>query len=212
MLHKVWKWLHLRKRSHNRILPARLCSEGRCSPTQRLVSWSNPVVPKVWVETQTKVEKGQKMSRAEAGQTAAEYFQRYFCFSVSVCIGTWAKGRWLTLKMNLATCYQKSSIKLLFFHTFFEVWVGLPDNLKFFQGLLFFKLIRWATFTLSTSFHVWASQAKLNMYEIEPKQNDTTVLEYFTFHYTTFKDGTSLHIILFIYIGYSWFLNVKCNQ
>jgi len=50
------------------------------------------------------------------------------------------------------------------------------------------------------------------MYEIETKQNDTTVLEYFTFYQTTFKDGTNLDIILFIYIVYSWFLNVKCNQ
>jgi len=111
--------VHLRKRSHNRILPARLCTKGRCIPIQQLVSWSSPVVPKVWVETQTKVEKSQKMGRAEASQAGAEYFQRYFCFSVSVCVGTWAKGRWLKLKMNLATCYQKSSIKLLFFHTFF---------------------------------------------------------------------------------------------
>jgi len=77
--------VHLRKRSQNRILPARLCTKGRCSPTQRLVSWSRPVVPKVLVETQTKVEKSQKMGRAEASQAGAEYFQRYFCFSVSVC-------------------------------------------------------------------------------------------------------------------------------
>jgi len=39
------------------------------------------------VKTQTKVEKGQKMGRADASPTGAEYFQRYFCFSVSVCIG-----------------------------------------------------------------------------------------------------------------------------
>ena len=40
------------------------------------------VVPKVWVETQTKVGMGQHMGRAEAG---AVYFQRYHCLSVSVC-------------------------------------------------------------------------------------------------------------------------------
>jgi len=85
--------VHLRKRSHNRILPARLCTEGSRSTTQRLVSWSSPVVHKVWVETQTKVEK--VLGLAEASQAGAKYFQRYFCFSVSVCIGTWAKGRWL---------------------------------------------------------------------------------------------------------------------
>jgi len=81
--------VHLRKRNHNRILPARLCTKGRCSNTQRLVSWSSPEVPKVWVETQKKVEKGQKIGRAEASQAGAEYFQRYFCFSVSVCMDTW---------------------------------------------------------------------------------------------------------------------------
>jgi len=30
-----------------------------------LVSWSSPVVPKVWVETRTRVAKGQKMGRAQ---------------------------------------------------------------------------------------------------------------------------------------------------
>jgi len=33
-----------------------------------------PVVPKVWVATQAKVTKGQKMGRAEAIQTWAIYF------------------------------------------------------------------------------------------------------------------------------------------
>ena len=37
------------------------------SLTQRLVSWSSPVVSKVWIKTQ-RVEKGQKMGRAEAIQ------------------------------------------------------------------------------------------------------------------------------------------------
>jgi len=42
------------------------------------------VVPKVWVETQTKLDKGQKMGHAQASQTGAVCFQRYVCFSVSV--------------------------------------------------------------------------------------------------------------------------------
>jgi len=36
---------------------------------------------------------GSKMRRVEASQTGAVYFQRYFCFSVSVCsICTCEKG------------------------------------------------------------------------------------------------------------------------
>jgi len=47
-----------------------------------------------------------------------------------------------------------------------------------------------AYFTLLTSFDVWASQAaKLTMYETEKVNktyyDDTTVLESFTFYYTT---------------------------
>jgi len=34
-----------------------------------------------------------------------------------------------------------------------------------------FRLTPMAAFTLSTSFHIWASQAKLTTYEIETKQN-----------------------------------------
>jgi len=30
--------------------------------------------------------------------------------------------------MNLATCYEKSSIQSLFFHTFFEVWFARSSN------------------------------------------------------------------------------------
>jgi len=37
------------------------------------------VVPKVWVATQTRVAKGQKMGRTEAIQTWAVYFHRYHC-------------------------------------------------------------------------------------------------------------------------------------
>jgi len=30
--------------------------------------------------------------------------------------------------------------------------------------------------------------------------DDTAILDYFTFYYTTVQDGTNLHIVLFIYI------------
>jgi len=125
--------VHLEKRSGNSLSP-RLCTNVkkycRRNLTQLLFScWSSPVVSRVWVETQTKVKKGQKMGRAEASLTGAAYVQRYVYFSVSVCsIGTWGKGRWLTLKMNLATCCQKLSIQSLVFHTFPEVWVARSWN------------------------------------------------------------------------------------
>jgi len=51
------------------------------------------VVPKVWVETQTKVDNGQNMGHAQASQTGFVCFQRFVCFSVSVCArGSWEKG------------------------------------------------------------------------------------------------------------------------
>jgi len=54
------------------------------------------VITKVWVETQTKVAKGQQKGRAVAGVV---YFQRYHCLSVSVCSAhTWEKSWLLTLK------------------------------------------------------------------------------------------------------------------
>jgi len=65
----------------------RVRNNFRHSLTQRLVRWCSTVVPKVCVETQTKVAKGQKMGRAEAGVV---YFQRYHCLSVCVCsVDTW---------------------------------------------------------------------------------------------------------------------------
>jgi len=45
----------------------------RCSLTQRLVRWCNPLVPKILVKTQTKMEKGQQMGRAEAIQTSCVF-------------------------------------------------------------------------------------------------------------------------------------------
>jgi len=99
------------KRSHNHLSP-RLCSKMRnaCrrSITQRLVSWSSPVVPKVWVETRTRVAKGQKMGRAEVIQTGVVCFRRYHCLSVC-SLGTWEKSRLLTLRTNLATYCQNHS-------------------------------------------------------------------------------------------------------
>jgi len=50
--------------------------------TQRLVSLSSPVVPKVWVETQTRTANGQKTGRAEAIQAGVVYIQRYHYLSV----------------------------------------------------------------------------------------------------------------------------------
>ena len=92
--------------------------------TQRFVSWSIPVVPRVWIKTQRRVEKGQKMGLARAIQTCDVYFQRYHCLSVSACsVGTWEKSRLLTLQTNLAACCQKSLIQSLFYHTLFEAWV-----------------------------------------------------------------------------------------
>jgi len=79
--------VYLRKRSPNRLLP-RHCNKLRNKPTcrhsstQRLVSWSSPVVPKVWTKTQRRVEKGQKIGRAEAIETAVVDFQCYLCLSV----------------------------------------------------------------------------------------------------------------------------------
>ena len=123
--------VYLRKRSHNRlILSARLCNKLRNRPTcrrsltQRLVSWSSPVVPKVCIKTQRTVEEGNKLGLAEAIQTCDVFFQRYHCLSVSACcVGPWEKSRLLTLETNVPTCCRKSSIPSLFFHTLFEAWV-----------------------------------------------------------------------------------------
>jgi len=56
-----------------------------------------------------------------------------------------------------------------------------------------------ATFILSTSFHVWASQVKLTRYEIETKQNilwrrNRSWIIYFLRH--NCLDGTNLRILL----------------
>jgi len=91
---------------------------------QRLVSWSGPVVSKVWIKTQRTV-KGQKMGRAEAIQIGVINFQLYHCLSVSVCsVDTWEKSRLLTLKANLATCCQNHPHLQYLFHSFFEAWVA----------------------------------------------------------------------------------------
>jgi len=60
--------------------------------TQRLVSWYNPVVPKVCIETRTWVAKGLKMGRTEVIQTGVVCFQSYQCLYVCGW-GTWEKSR-----------------------------------------------------------------------------------------------------------------------
>jgi len=81
--------------------------------TQRFFSWSSPVVPKVWVETQTKVEKGQKMGGAKARNWSCVFSTLCLLFSVRLWHRHMRK-RWLTWKMILATCYQKSPMKSFF--------------------------------------------------------------------------------------------------
>jgi len=77
------------------------------------------------VKTQRRVEKGQKMGRAEVIQTGFVDFQRYHCLSAFVCqVHTQGKSRMVTLKTNLATYCQKSSAQLVFFHTLFEARVA----------------------------------------------------------------------------------------
>jgi len=67
-------------------------------------TFSVTVAPKVWVVTQTRFTKGQKMGHTEVIQTLGVSFQLYHCLPVSVCsVGTWEKSRSLTMKTNLAT-------------------------------------------------------------------------------------------------------------
>jgi len=123
-LRKVWKRLCICEKEatidfyHGSAICNKLRNRPTCrrSLTQRLFSWSSPVVSKVWIKTKERVDKGQKIGRAEAIQTGVIHFQLYHCFSVSVCsVDTWEKSRLLTLKTNLATCCQKSSTLTVFF-------------------------------------------------------------------------------------------------
>ena len=68
--------------------------------TQRLVSWYNPVVPKVCIETRTWVAKGLKMGRTEVIQTGVVCFQSYQCLYVCGW-GTWEKSRLVTLRLTV---------------------------------------------------------------------------------------------------------------
>ena len=92
--------VYLRKQSHYR-LSLRFCTKAYfSSPLKaRFVSWSSPAVPELWVESQTRVEKGRKMGRTEAIQIGVVYklyFERCHCLSVSVySVVTWEKSRWL---------------------------------------------------------------------------------------------------------------------
>ena len=128
-LRKVWKRLRYCENAatidfyHGSAICNKLRNRPPCrrSLTQRLVSWSRPEVSKVWIKTQGKVEKGQKIGRATAIQTGVTNFQLHHYLSVSVCSrDTWEKSRLLTLKTNLATCCQKSSTLPMLFS--YVVW------------------------------------------------------------------------------------------
>ena len=85
-LYKMWKWLSICGNeatidSHHGSEANNTCPR---SLTQRLASWSSPVAPKVWVETEITAAKCQKMGHAEVIQTGVVYFQRYRCLSLSV--------------------------------------------------------------------------------------------------------------------------------
>jgi len=111
---------------HGSAICIKLRNRATCrrSLTQWLVSWSSPVVSKVWIKTQGKV-KGQKIGRAAVIQTGVTNFQLYHCLSVSVCSrSTWEKSRFPTLKANLATCCKNHPHFQYFFHTLFEAWVA----------------------------------------------------------------------------------------
>ena len=87
-----------------------------CSLTQRLVRWSCPVVHKAWVETHTRVAKGQKMGRTEAIQTGVVYFQHYHWLTVSVSsVQTWEKSWLLTSKTTLQLTAKSHSCNHNFF-------------------------------------------------------------------------------------------------
>jgi len=91
--------------------------------TYRLVGWSSPVAPKVWIKTHIPRE-GSKNGSRRGDLTGVVDFQRYHCLSASVCsVDTWEKSILLTLKTNLATCCQKSSTQSVFFNTLFDAWV-----------------------------------------------------------------------------------------
>ena len=110
----LWKRRH-KQLSHGSAVKFR--NTCRRSLTQRLVSWSSPVVPKVWVETRTRVAKGQKMGRAQVIQTGFVCFQRHHCLSVC-SLDTWEKSRLLTLRTKLATYCQNHSHNHYFFIRF----------------------------------------------------------------------------------------------
>ena len=102
----------------------RLCKKLRNRPTcrrsltQRLVNWSTQWFS-IWIKTQRRVGRGQKMGRAEAIQPGVTDFQRYH--GLSACsVDTWEKSRLLRLKTNLETCCQKSSTQSVFLS--YVVW------------------------------------------------------------------------------------------
>jgi len=106
--------VHLRKRSQNRILPAlKVAAAQHNGWLVDLAQW----FPKYWSKPKQRWRRVKKWVAQKQAKLEPSIFN---VTSASLCPSV--KARWLTLKMNLATCYQTSSIKLLFFHTFFDVW------------------------------------------------------------------------------------------
>jgi len=126
-LHKLWKSLSICENEatihyhHGSALKFR--NTCRRNLTQRFFSWSSPVLPKVWVETQTKVEKGQNMDGPKARNWSCVFSTLCLLFSVRLW-HRYMRKRWLTWKMNLATCYLKitNTIVLLRFGSRSSNW------------------------------------------------------------------------------------------
>jgi len=124
-VHKVWKWLSIYENEatidyhHGSALKLRNRPACRYSLTQWLVSWSIPVVPKVWVETQIRVAQGQNYAAPRRSKPELHIFKvTTACLCLSGSVGTWEKNSLLTLKMILASYCRKSSYPY-FFHTLF---------------------------------------------------------------------------------------------
>jgi len=103
---------------HSSVLQVR--NTCRCSLTQRLVRWCIPVVPKILIETQTRVAKGQQMGRAEAIQTSCVFPTLPPLLCVCLQRTYFRKEQIADIKNDLATYCYKSSIQSAFFHTLFE--------------------------------------------------------------------------------------------
>ena len=89
-----------------------------------------------------KGREGSKMGRPEAIQTWVVYIQRYHC--LSVCrVGASGKSRLLTLKTNLPTCCQKSSIQSSSIATGALVGLSPPNwNIKHCKSTDFYQIFK----------------------------------------------------------------------